>query len=263
MDLDRIKQIGTRAAYRAGKILSQHFGKPLNITKKGVIDLVTEADLASEASIIATIREVFPDHSILAEESGASGKTQTDQWIIDPLDGTTNFAHKLPIFAVSIAYQRNDDILFGVVFNPVSGELFTAVRDKGALLNNEPIKVTGTTSIGDSLLVTGFPYTVRSNFPTNQLNRFSNCLTASQGIRRLGSAALDLCFVACGRFDGFWEENLKPWDTAAGMLIAIEAGGCVTDFSGKPYKILDKELLATNQLIHQQMVDLLYIEGDL
>ncbi len=262
MNLDRIKQIGVRAAYRAGKILSHHFGKPLNISKKGIMDLVTEADVASEASIIETIREAFPEHGILAEESGASGDAQAGLWIIDPLDGTTNFAHKLPIFAVSIAFQHNDDILFGTILNPISGELFTAVKGSGALLNGEPITVTQTACVDESLLVTGFPYTVRDKFPTQQMASFGRCLTAAQGIRRLGAAALDLCFVACGRFDAFWEENLKPWDTAAGMLIVTEAGGCVTDYSGDPYQITDKELLATNQHIHKEMVDLLNIEDD-
>jgi myo-inositol-1(or 4)-monophosphatase len=260
MNLDRIKQIGVRAAYRAGKIIHQHYGKSFRVTKKGIMDLVTEADLSSEKIVIATIQEAFPDHAILAEESGASGRQGPDLWIIDPLDGTTNFAHGLPIFAVSIAYSHHGQMILGVVFNPITGELFSAVRDQGAYLNNEAIRVSATSTVGDSLLVTGFPYTVRSATPSQPLARFARCLTAAQGIRRLGSAALDLCYVACGRFEGFWEENLKPWDTAAGMLIAAEAGGRVTDFNDRPYQITDKQLLATNTLIHQQMVDLLSIE---
>lgn len=257
MELDRIKQVAVRAAFRSGEILNRYFGKPLQISKKGVMDLVTEADVASEKSIIATIHETFPDHAILAEESGASGTDQSDLWIIDPLDGTTNFAHHLPIFAVSIAYCHNDEVVMGIVFNPVTGELYDAAKDEGARLNGESIYVTATDSVGESLLVTGFPYTVRTQYPTDQMTRFGRCLTTSQGIRRLGSAALDLCYVAAGRFDGFWEENLKPWDTAAGMCIVLEAGGKITDFSGSHYTIMDKQILATNSHIHQQMVDLL------
>lgn len=262
MKLDLIKQVAVRAAFQSGKILSQYFGKPIQITKKGIMDLVTEADVASEKTIIAAIHEVFPDHAILAEESGASGngKSENDLWVIDPLDGTTNFAHHLPIFAVSIAYCHNDEVVMGVVFNPATGELYDAAKDEGARLNGEPIHVTTTNSVGESLLATGFPYTVRTQYPKKQIDRFGRCLTAAQGIRRLGSAALDLCYVAAGRFDGFWEDNLKPWDTAAGMCIVIEAGGKITDFNGSPYTITDQQILATNSHIHQQMVDLLNTE---
>lgn len=260
MDLDRIKQIGVRAAYRAGEVINRYYGKSFGITKKGVMDLVTEADLSSEKVIIATILEAFPDHAILAEESGASGQNSPDLWIIDPLDGTTNFAHGLPIFAVSIAYSHNDQISMGVVLNPVTGELFSAVRQRGACLNSDVIQVSDTATVGDSLLVTGFPYTIRSTTPSLPLARFAHCLTAAQGVRRLGSAALDLCYVACGRFDGFWEENLKPWDTAAGALIAAEAGGRITDFEDHVYQIHDQQLLATNARIHQEMLGLLSIE---
>jgi myo-inositol-1(or 4)-monophosphatase len=260
MDLDRIKQIGVRAAYRAGEKINQFYGKRFRVTKKGVMDLVTEADLASEAVVIATIREAFPEHSILAEESGASASNSPNRWIIDPLDGTTNFAHGLPIFSVSIAFSHNDQITMGVVFNPVTGELFTAVQNRGADLNGEPIRVSNTATVGDSLLVTGFPYSVRSACPPLPMKRFTRCLTAAQGIRRLGSAALDLCYVACGRFDAFWEEDLKPWDTAAGLLIATEAGGRVTDFGNHLYRISDQQILATNSAIHMEMVGLLNIE---
>lgn len=261
MDLDRIKQIGVRAAYRAGKAIHQYYGKSFGITKKGVMDLVTEADISSEKAIIATIHEAFPDHAILAEESGASDQNSPHLWIVDPLDGTTNFAHGVPIFAVSIAYTHDDEIAMGVVFNPITGELFSAIRQQGAFLNGEAIRVSNTATVGDSLLVTGFPYTVRSATPSVPLARFSRCLTAAQGIRRLGAAAMDLCYVACGRFDAFWEENLKPWDTAAGLLIASEAGGKITDFKNRPYQIHDQQLLATNACIHQEMLGLLSI-GD-
>jgi myo-inositol-1(or 4)-monophosphatase len=259
MDIQTIQRIGVRAAYRAGRILNEYFGNTFQVTKKGAIDLVTDADVAAEKIIVATIAETFPDHAILAEESGASGDNVRDRWVIDPLDGTTNFAHGLPIFAVSIAYARDNEIMMGVVFNPINGELFTAVSGEGARLNDQPIQVSTVERVGDSLLVTGFPYTINTETSTQPMERFASCLKVAQGVRRLGSAALDLCFVACGRFDGFWEENLKPWDTAAGMLIAAEAGARVTDFADRPFGINDKQILATNARIHHEMVALLTI----
>ncbi|RJQ70745.1 MAG: inositol monophosphatase [Desulfobacteraceae bacterium] len=260
MDLEPIKRTGVLAAYRAGRILNEHFGNSIRVTKKGAIDLVTEADLASEKVIVDTIKEVFPDHAFLAEESGGIQGNSLHRWIIDPLDGTTNFAHHLPIFAVSIAYAHADKMMMGIVFNPINGELFSALRSEGARLNDHPIRVSNTRQLSDSLLVTGFPYTVRSTPPTLLIEQFTRCLTSSQGVRRLGSAALDLCYVGCGRFDGFWEENLKPWDTAAGMLIAMEAGAKVTDYGDRPYDIYGKQILATNAYIHREMVDLLNTE---
>ncbi len=253
MDFNLIKITGIGAAYKSAEIINNYLGKLTHVTKKGPIDLVTEADIASEKNIIKTIRSRFPDHEILAEESGLN-KTgdSTCQWIIDPLDGTTNFAHQIPIFAVSIAFAVNSEIKVGIVLNPVTGELFTAVRGQGAALNGKSIKVSEEKDISESLLVTGFPYDVKQMLDPVML-RFKQCVAASRGIRRLGSAALDLCFVACGRFEGFWEENLKPWDTAAGWLIAEEAGALVTDFSSAPYTLEKKEILATNRHIHNQM----------
>lgn len=262
MDIETIQRIGIRAAYRAGRILTEYFGNAFQVTKKGAIDLVTDADVAAEQIIVATIGERFPDHAVLAEEGGASGENPQHRWIIDPLDGTTNFAHRLPIFAVSIAYARDDEIVMGVVLNPTSGELFTALRGRGARLNDNPIRVSSTEHVRDSLLVTGFPYTINTASLETPMARFARCLSAAQGIRRLGSAALDLCYVACGRFDGFWEENLKPWDTAAGMLIATEAGARVTDYADRAYGIDDKQILATNGLIHQEVVALLTLEDN-
>ncbi len=261
MNLENIKHVGLRAAYQAGKILNQHFGNLTAIDKKGTIDLVTIADIESEKAIIEIIRQHFPEHAILAEESGALAGHSNARWIIDPLDGTTNFAHNLGIYAVSIAYAQDDDILLGIVLNPTSGELFTAIRGEGARLNDHPIHASATPRVTDSLLVTGFPYNVHTIADT-LMPRFSRCLSKAQGIRRLGSAALDLCFVACGRFDGFWEENLKPWDIAAGMLIAQEAGGSVTDFNGRPFHVDQQQILATNGHIHSDMVSLLTIEDD-
>jgi len=259
MNLEFIKRTGIAAACQSGRLLKSYFGTSLEIRKKGDINLVTQADTESEKLIVETIRTAFPHHAILAEESGLSEGTAAYQWIIDPLDGTTNFAHQLGLFAVSIAFALNGSIVVGIVLNPVTGELFTAVQGHGAELNRRPIRVSASAPVSESLLVTGFPYDLKDIFPS-LTNRFSNCLKAAQGVRRLGSAALDLCFVACGRFDGFWEQNLNPWDTAAGMLIAREAGGIVTDFSDGPFAIDKKEILATNGKIHQEMLLLLKTE---
>ena len=256
MDLGKISDTGVAAAARAGEILRSYWGKTHTVEKKGDINLVTEADLASENAIIQLIRAVFPDHSVLAEESGVIPGTDAYEWIIDPLDGTTNFAHHLPDFSLSIAFASKGDIVFGVVLNPVTGELFCGTRGQGATLNGRPIRVSSTKVIGESLLVTGFPYNLQPVIRP-LIYRFERCLMAAQGVRRLGSAALDLCYVACGRFDGFWEQNLAPWDTAAGMIIAQEAGATISDFSNEPYNIEKKEILATNGLVHQEMTALL------
>ncbi|MCU0600402.1 MAG: inositol monophosphatase [Desulfobacterales bacterium] len=253
LDLTYVNNVAIGAAYAGATILNHFLGKLTSVQKKGPSDLVTEADIESEKKIIETLRYRFPDHQILAEESGLSRAGESGcLWIIDPLDGTTNFAHQLPFFSISIAFAFNGELLAGVVLNPVSGELFSAVKDKGATLNGHKIQVTNQEKISESLLVTGFPYNNREDLKPLMI-RFENCLKAARGIRRLGSAALDLCFVACGRFDGFWEENLKPWDTAAGMVIAREAGAKVTDFSGADYALDMKEILATNGLIHRDM----------
>jgi len=256
VDLGRISDIGVAAANRAGEILRNYWGRSHTVEKKGAIDLVTEADLASESAIVELIRAVYPDHTILAEESGVSPGTGICEWIIDPLDGTTNYAHHLPEFCLSIAFALEGNIVFGVVLNPIVGELFCGTRGEGATVNGLPIRVSSTKTLGESLLVTGFPYNFQSIIHP-LIRRFEQCLTAAQGVRRLGSAALDLCYVACGRFDGFWEQNLAPWDTAAGMVIAQEAGATISDFSNGPYSIEKKEILATNGLIHQEMTALL------
>lgn len=260
MDLNYVKNTAVGAAYRSAEILNGFFGKLSGIQKKGPIDLVTEADLASEKQIIESIRSRFPDHDILAEESGRHHPGDSPcRWIIDPLDGTTNYAHQLPIFSISIAFTFNNDIMVGLVLNPVSGELFTAIRGQGAFLNGARIRVSERKNLGDCLLVTGFPYNVE-RILRSSMARFEKCLTAARGVRRLGSAALDLCFVACGRFDGFWEENLKPWDTAAGVLIAAEAGAAITDFSGRPFTMDKNEILAANGHIHGQLQSILEIK---
>jgi myo-inositol-1(or 4)-monophosphatase len=260
MDLEFVKRVGIAAAYKGGNELRSHYGRIAKIEKKGAIDLVTEADTASERVIIATIKRLFPDHAILAEESGLNIGEPDHQWIIDPLDGTTNFTHELGLFSISIAFALRNETVLGIVLIPETGEIFSAVKDKGAERNGRPIGVSKTRSVLESLLITGFPY--NSNDILNPLmTRFANCLRASQGVRRLGSAAIDLCFVACGRFDGFWEQNLKPWDTAAGEFIARESGAVVTDFSNKPFAIDKKEILATNGKIHAEMLSLLQIKS--
>ncbi len=259
MDLELVKRVGTAAAIKSAKIIRSCLGNITDINKKGAIDLVTEADTRSEKIIIETIRDAFPDHAVLAEESGFNKGDEAFQWIIDPLDGTTNFAHQLNLFSISIAFALNGDVATGVVLNPMTEELFTAVRGNGAQLNGQPITVSQADKVSESLLVTGFPYNLKEIFEP-LIERFSSCLIASRGIRRLGSAAIDLCYVACGRFDGFWEQNLKPWDTAAGMLIAKEAGATITDFSNRPFSVEKDELLATNGKIHNEMIKILELK---
>ena len=263
MNYERIKRIGTRAALSAGEIIKACIGHA-EVHKKGDIDLVTEADTKAEAIILDTIRTAFPDHAILSEESGLEchrslGGADDPKWIIDPLDGTTNFSHQLPIFSVSIAYSENGETKVGIVYCPVGDSLFTAIKGEGAFLNGTPMSVSQKDSVKESLLVTGFPYRFDNGFD-ELMERLGKCLKASQGIRRLGSAAVDLCYVAAGYFDGYWEKGIHPWDIAAGALIAMEAGARVTDFSGKRHSYLHDEILATNGIIHEDMLSLLKID---
>ena len=259
MDLDLVKRTAIAAAYQGADVLRSYFGKHPAVRKKSAIDLVTEADTASEETIVKIIRSRFPDHAVLAEESGSSGEGQRCQWIIDPLDGTTNFAHQIPIYAISIGFALHERMVVGVVLNPCSGELFTATADEGARLNGRPIRVSSVNTLEDSLLVTGFPYNVRDLLPDVTI-RMQNCLRLSQGVRRLGSAALDLCYVAAGRFEAFWEENLKPWDTAAGVLMVTEAGGRVSDFDGQDFHRNGNAIVASNGIIHAQTLKLLQLK---
>ncbi|MCD6256025.1 MAG: inositol monophosphatase [Deltaproteobacteria bacterium] len=245
-------------AKKAGEILLDLYPRAHEIHYKGSINIVTEADLKSEGLIKRAIKEKYPDHNILAEESGLEGRYEGFKWIIDPLDGTTNFAHGFPWFCVSIALEVDGEICLGVVHNPIFKETFSALKGKGAFLNDRPIKVSKNEQMLKALLATGFPYNIHEQ-PEPVVSRFNKVLKLARGIRRAGSAALDLCYVACGRFDGFWEERLYPWDTAAGLLLVEEAGGMVTDFKGDPYSIYEKEILATNGLIHKAMIDILKI----
>jgi myo-inositol-1(or 4)-monophosphatase len=248
------------AAARAGaRVLLRYFAKEFRIDYKGEVNLVTEADRAAEAMIVGSLHRRFPGHQILAEESGEGTRRESPyKWIIDPLDGTTNFAHTYPVFCVSIALEVRDEVVLGVVYDPIRKELFIAEKGRGAILNDKPIHVSKTEKLNDSLLVTGFAYDVRREM-VNNLDHFGNFSLRARGVRRTGSAALDLCYVACGRFDGFWEMRLAPWDTAAGFLIATESGARVTDFSGRPFNIYRKEIVASNGKIHREMIEVLQL----
>ena len=260
MDLNHMKAVAVAAAYQGGRYIRYRLDRNRQIKHKGDIDLVTEADLGSEKRIIDTIRASFPDHSILSEESGMIQGGTDFLWIIDPLDGTTNFAHGLKLCCVSIALVITGRPAIGIVWNPFTDELFAAVRNRGAFLNGRRLNVSKTDRIKESLLVTGFAYGVKDILGP-VMERLTRCLAASQGVRRLGSAALDLCYVAAGQFEAFWEEQLNPWDTAAGWLIVEEAGGCVTDFSNQRFEPEMKSILASNGSIHAEMIELLNLKG--
>ncbi len=249
-----IKKVALAAAQDAGEILRNGLTKELTISHKGELDLVTQMDTLSEQTIVTHINRHFSDHQILAEEGTHQKSNSPWRWVIDPLDGTTNYAHHFPYFCVSIAVEFEKTVVLGVIYDPIHNELFVAERGKGATLNGIPLTVSSIPKLKEALLVTGFAYNLRTD-PENNLNHFTQFLMRVQGVRRMGSAALDLCYVAAGRFDGFWELNLNPWDTAAGFLIVTEAGGAVTDFSGKPFFIEGKAILATNGKIHQEMVN--------
>ncbi|MEW6665775.1 MAG: inositol monophosphatase family protein [Thermodesulfobacteriota bacterium] len=244
------------AARKAGKALLELFGKDIRVVMKGEIDPVTEADLRSERVILELIARRFPGDSILTEEAGECRRDSGRVWIIDPLDGTVNFAHGFPMFAVSIALQAHGEIVLGVVLNPVLDECFEAREGGGAFLNGRAVAVSRTAELQASLLATGFPYDVHRKH-RRVLTHLRRMLTRAQGIRRPGSAAIDLCYVAAGRLDGFWEEGLKPWDTAAGMVIVQEAGGRISTYDGKPYSPYEKNLVASNPFIHEAMIALL------
>lgn len=256
LDLEKILTVARDAALEAGKVLAEGYAQPKSIRYKGEIDLVTQYDLASEKIILTRLKSSFPDHEILAEESGLEGPKSPNRWYIDPLDGTTNFAHGFPVFCVSIAFEAETDsgpqVLAGVIFDPLRQELFTAVRGGGAYLNDNPIEVSKESDLRRALTATGFPYNIREQ-PEPVLSRFRQMVLQAQGVRRPGSAALDLAYIACGRLDGFWEQNLHPWDTAAGALLVEEAGGRVTDFSFRPFRPDFKEILATNGHLHYTM----------
>lgn len=248
------------AALSAGRVQRQYFRSPIDVQKKGAIDLVTEIDIRVEREFRAMIAERFPDHTVLGEEGAGPGDTSQStsrfRWIIDPVDGTTNYAHGLALFCVSIALEVDGRIDLGVIYDPMADELFTAERGLGARLNGEPIHVTACAEMGDALLCTGFPYSVREK-PGHLIAGFGEFMRISQAVRRLGSAALDLCYVAAGRFDGFYEETLKAWDVAAGALIVEEAGGQVTGTAGEPFSPHAGHIVASNGHLHAAMLSTL------
>jgi myo-inositol-1(or 4)-monophosphatase len=255
-DNDRLLEVAWRGATAAGQLIQESWQKPKSIEYKGAIDLVTSVDRESEQLIVATIRDYFPDHSILAEEETiVNGIDQECRWIIDPLDGTTNFAHGYPHFCISIAFENRGIVTMGLVYDPVRQECFKAVRRGGARMNGAIIRTSPAAQLDKALLGTGFPYD-RREFAEIYLSYFKAFMMRCQGIRRAGSAALDLCYVASGRFDGFWEMKLKPWDVAAGALIVTEAGGVLSDFFGNSFNIYGQETLACNPLIHREMVEI-------
>jgi len=243
-------QAAIETAQEAGKILREEFDRPVRITYKGDVDLVTQADKRSEEAIVTRLTKYFPEHSIAAEEGTGHEGGSDFRWHVDPLDGTTNFAHGYPCFSVSIALAQRGALLAGVVYNPFYDELFAAARGGGATLNGKRIYVSKVDALATSLMCTGFP--VHKRLANPNIHYYWDFTLRSHGVRRDGSAALDLASVAAGRFDGFWEFGLKPWDTAAGVLLIEEAGGKVSDFTGDPYELGGPVVLATNGLIHEE-----------
>lgn len=252
-----ILDFAIQLALESGRIQKRHFEGNFNIRHKGEINLVTDVDLACQARMIEMIKEHFPEDEIIAEEKdNLYGQQGKNRWIIDPLDGTTNYAHGYPFFATSIGYESKGEVIAGVVYNPIFEELFFARKDEGAFLNGQPLNVSKTAVVKQSLLSTGFPYDINTS-PDNNLNHWSNFLFRAQAVRRDGSAALNLCYVAAGRFDGFWEIKLHPWDLAAGCLMVAEAGGLVTGLTGEDFDLYKGDLCASNSIVHQEMIGIL------
>jgi myo-inositol-1(or 4)-monophosphatase len=240
-------------AREAGAFLMPYFRRRVAIEYKGEADLVTEADRGSEALIRKRVKALWPDHDVLGEEEGLIDTGSDYRWYVDPLDGTTNFAHSFPMFCVSLGLEHKGIRVAGVVYDPTRDEMFTAAKGGGAFLNGEPIHASKIANLTESLVATGFPSKKRHKNPN--IHFYHQITLKTHGIRRAGSAALDLCYVAAGRLDAFWEFNLNPWDTAAGVLIVEEAGGKVSGFDGAPFQINSNETLASNGLIHGQLLD--------
>jgi myo-inositol-1(or 4)-monophosphatase len=254
-EIENFLSVAQEAASSAGALILEHWQQPKQVDYKGAVDLVTSVDRESERRIVECLQKKFPGHSILAEEeTDRVGADSSHRWIIDPLDGTTNFLHSYPQFCVSIALERDGEVVLGLVYDPVRAEWFQAVKGRGATLNGAAIRISGVKELDKALLATGFPYDRRDQADF-YLAFFKAFMIRSQGVRRAGAAALDLCYVACGRLDGFWELKLRPWDTAAGALIVQEAGGRMSDFHGEPFSIWGDETVASNGVIHDAMVD--------
>ena len=240
-------------AREAGALLMEHFARRVVIEYKGDVDLVTEADRASEQLIVSRLRAAWPDHDIVGEEGTRDTHGGGFRWYVDPLDGTTNFAHGYPVFCVSLGLEFEGDVILGVLYDPTRDELFATEKGSGATLNARPIHVSTTTTLAESMLGTGFPSFKRHKNPN--IHFYHQITLRSHGIRRAGSAALDLANVAAGRYDGYWEFNLNPWDTSAGVLLVQEAGGTVTRFDGTPFRIDSRETLASNGIIHKELIE--------
>ncbi|MCF6268877.1 MAG: inositol monophosphatase [Melioribacteraceae bacterium] len=241
----------------AGEIIREGFGKKLTLEyKSNITDFVTNIDKEAENKIIEFIKKEYPSHNVLAEESGVDNRNSKYTWVIDPLDGTMNFAHGLPIFCVSIGVMKDSEIIAGVIYDVMNDAIFSAEKGSGAFQNSKKISVSENSDLEKSLLVTGFPYNIKEN-PDFAMERFNKFLMNSSGVRRLGSAAIDMCYVANGVFDGFWEVNLQPWDICAGMLLIKEAGGKISNFSNEQIDVYSKQLLATNNKVHNEMIKVL------
>lgn len=254
---DLLKNTLLRAVHAGADLLRHYFEGTFEIQSKDSLNnLVTEVDKKAEEAIIEVIRAEFPEHFILSEEAGEMSTGSEYKWIIDPIDGTVNFAHGIPICCISIGLEHNGVMKLGAVFNPFMNELFFAERGKGAFLNNRPLKVSNNDQLESACLVTGFPYRW-VEVHMDPISVFERFIRMGLPVRRLGSAAIDLCWVAAGRFDGFWEYNLNPWDIAAGYLIIEEAGGRISNFNGDPYSVYDKQTLATNGKIHEDMLKII------
>ncbi len=248
--------VAEKAAREAGRFLAERFHGSLKIEKKGQVNLVTDVDRRSEELLKKIILSEFPDHGFIAEEGTESGTDSDYLWLVDPLDGTTNYAHGFPVYCVSIALLKKGEIITACIYNPNLDECFMAEAGSGGFLNGERIAVSKTESLDDSLLATGFPYDIRESDDDN-LKEFTAFYKKARAVRRAGAAALDLAYVACGRFDGFWEFKLAPWDIAAGILLVEEAGGKISSWTGEECDLFKGEILASNGLIHERMVEVL------
>ncbi len=256
MHFDDLQALAIQAVRESGRIQKEWLRKDKQVELKGAINLVTEVDRRCEQRIVGIIKKAFPDHNILTEETLMPELPSPYRWIIDPLDGTTNYAHGYPCFCTSIALELEGEIVLGAIYDPLLDELFTAQKGKGAFLNKERIAVSLTDQLTNALICTGFPYDLRES-PENNLDHFNDFIMKARAIRRDGAAALDLCYVAAGRFDGFWELKLNAWDVAAGKLLIEEASGRVTDFQGGPLDIHGQQILASNGRIHGEMIRVL------
>jgi len=259
--IEIVRQVGRQAALESGLLLRKKYAQPKKIRMKGVIDPVTDCDLKSQELIVNIILKTFPEHQILAEELSAAAPFENDggcRWIIDPLDGTVNFAHEVPIFAVSIAFEQEGRVEYGIVYDPMKEEIFEAQYGQGAWLNGQRIKVSNTKSLNQALLAIGFPYDIRDRLKP-AMRRFEQMLACSQGVRRLGSAALNLCYIAAGRFDGLWSEQLHPWDTAAASLMVLEAGGVLSTLANIPFELDSPNVVVSNGPLHKQLIQALQI----